>query len=107
MPDLPYATVVPQWQDAGFVGRVQVAMLLAVTTKLYSGDPSNQSLQVIAEDKLARQIIEAPTQWSPLFAYKVAVQLIGNSSLLDTTVTTDRALFSAAEFVFDAFLPQL
>ena len=108
MADLPYSTVILQWQDPGFVGRVQVAALIvAKNLKMLSGPTETASKQAIAEDRLARQICASPASWGPVFAYLVAIQLIGNSSLTDTTVTTDGAIFAAVNAVFDALTPPL
>ena len=108
MSDLPYATLVTEWQDAGFIGRVQVAMLtVALNVKMVFGIVNNESEQVIAEDRLARQIVNSPATWAPLFAFAVAIKLIGHTSLTDTTATTDGDVFSAVSAVFDSFLPPL
>lgn len=102
-----YSQLSAQWQDAGFIGRVQVAILQVAATKLLPGPAENCPRQAAAEDSLARQIIMSPAGWAPRFAFQVAVQLIGKSTLLDTTVTTDGDVFSAASLVYDDFLPQL
>lgn len=108
MADLPYSTVILQWQDAGFVGRVQVAALtVAKNLKLMNGLATDASEQAISEDRLARQICAAPVVWGPMFAYLVAIQLIGKSSLTDTSVTTDGDIFSAVIAVYDAFITRL
>lgn len=107
MPDLPYATLITEWQDAGFVGRVQVAMLLTARTKLFSGQALDQTKQAIAEDALGRKWIASPASFSGLVAFSVACQLIGKASLTDTTVTADADVFAAVNAVYDSFLAQL
>lgn len=108
MPDLAYSTLNLEWQNPNFVQRVQVGLLqTAANTKLEAEPPSSLTTTADHEDKLARSIIANPAFWAQQFAYLVAIQLIGNTTLLDEAVTTDGAIFSAIGAVFDKFLPSL
>lgn len=108
MAALAYSVVQLEWQNPNFVSRVQVALLqTAINVKMEAQPPSSLTTTADHEDKLARAIVSNPTFWATQFAYLVAIQLIGNSSLLDETVTTDGAIFAAVGAVFDRFLPAL
>ena len=108
MAQLAYSTLNLEWQNPNFVSRVQVALLqTASAVKMEAEPPATLSSVADHEDKLARAIVANPTFWASQFAYLVAIQLIGNTTLLDETVTTDAAIFSAIAAVFDKFLPSL
>lgn len=107
MADIAYATLDSASQDSEFIRRVKIALLVVAAGKFEAQPPASISTVADQEDKLARAIAADPDRYAKLYAPLVAVQLIGNTDLLDPAVTTDSALFSAVTLLYDRGLPSL
>jgi hypothetical protein len=104
---LSYTSLSAQSADPIFRGRVEFALLQDVkANRLQSLPPDTSDVtQAAQEDRLGRAIIASPLFWAEKFSTLVAIQLIGKTTLLDESVTTDGDIFSAVSAVFDKYLP--
>lgn len=108
---LAYSTIKTQVTDAGFLARLEIALIQVI--KQPNGPLQHEPMSLHDQstkaqlDRLSRSILAQPSFWATQYADLVGNQLIGKSSLLDATVTTDGDLFSAANAVFADLLPSL
>lgn len=108
---LTYSQLATQSKDAGFLARLQSALVQVIKQPngpLLHEPPAPGSISFAAQqDRLARLVLADEVFWALQYSELVANQLIGKSTLLDPAVTTDADLFSATNAVFADKLPSL
>lgn len=102
---LTYSELAQQSADESFIQRVEFALLQDVNaTRLQPLPVATTDVTATGyADRLGRAIIADPHGWAIKFARLVAEQLIGKTTLLDPSVTTDGDIFSAEVAVFAKF----